>query len=214
MFKNSLLLIVSLVAGSLIIILGFLWISPRNTQVLKIILPQTAFSLENPPSDSLTGEVTLISGKVGWISRVAATATLISSPIKLRQGESIAIYENGSANINWPAFGNISANSNTQLNFIQTLPENFVIQQTKGTATYNRTGVNPMSIIALDLLIDIKSGENTISINKDLSKITVNVKSGSLSVAFDDIENNTNVVSLKSGDEYIFNDNTRLGLIK
>jgi hypothetical protein len=214
MLKNIFLLIVSVILGSLIIIGGFLWISPRNTQVIKIILPKSLFSLETAPTNSLVGQVASLSGKVAWQSRVAPIAILINSPIKLQQGEEIDTYDNGSANINFTAFGTIFLSPNTQVNFIQTLPENFVVNQKQGTAIYTKTGENPSSVIALDLLININSGESKILVDKDTAKITITVETGSLTVAFNDTDNNTNVITLNSGDEYIFNDNTRLGVIK
>src|ERR1035437_8201592 len=214
MLKNIFLLIVSIILGSLIIIGGFLWISPRNTQVIKIILPKSLFSIETAPTNSLVGEIASLSGKVAWQSRVAPVALLINSTVKLQQGEEIDTYNNGSANINFPTFGTIFLSPNTQVNFIQTLPENFVVNQKQGTAIYTKTGENPSSVIALDLLININSGESKILVDKDTAKITITVETGSLTVAFNDTDNNTNVITLNSGDEYIFNDNTRLGAIK
>ena len=214
MIKNIFLLIISIVLGILIIVLGFLWISPRNSQVLKIILPQSLFSLENAPTDSLVGEVASMSGKVAWQSRIAPVAILINSPIKLQQGEEVDTYEDGNATLNFPQFAVITASSNTQIGFIQTLPEDFVVEQKQGLADYNKTGKNPVSIVALDLLINIDSGESTILVDNGNQNVTVTVNTGSVTVAFDNNENNTNVLSVKSGNEYIFNDNTKMGIVK
>lgn len=214
MIKNIFLLIVSITAGVIIIIGGFLWISPRNTQVLKIIIPKSLFSLETAPTDSLIGEIASLSGKVAWQSRIAPVSILINSPIKLQQGEEIDTYENGSANIYFSAFGTIALSSNTQVNFIQTLQENFVVNQKQGTAIYNKLGENPTSIIAMDLLININFGKDKILVDTDTSKVTINVQTGSVTVAFNDNDNNANVVLLNSGDKYIFNDKTRTGVIE
>jgi hypothetical protein len=214
MIKNILLLITSIIIGILIIVLGFLWISPRDTEVIKIILPKSLFSLENAPTDSLTGKIASFSGKVAWQSRIAPIAILINSPIKLQQGEEVDTYNDGSAIINFPQFGTITESSDTQINFIQTLKENFVLEQKQGTIIFDKSGENQTSIIALDLLININSGQSSITVDKDNSKITVAVKTGLATVAFDDNANNTNVVSIKNGDTYIFDDNSRTGTIK
>jgi hypothetical protein len=214
MIKNILLLITSIIIGILIIVLGFLWISPRDTEVIKIILPKSLFSLENAPTDSLTGKIASFSGKVAWQSRIAPVAILINSPIKLQQGEEVDTYNDGSAIINFPQFGTITESSDTQINFIQTLKENFVLEQKQGTIIFDKSGENQTSIIALDLLININSGQSSITVDKDNSKITVAVKTGLATVAFDDNANNTNVVSIKNGDTYIFDDNSRTGTIK
>jgi hypothetical protein len=214
MFKNILLLIISVTAGALLIILGFLWVSPRNTQILKIILPQSLFSLEKAPTDSLTGEIASLSGKVAWQSRIAPVAILINSPLKLQQGEEVDTYSDGNATINFPEIATISASFDTQINYIQTLPGSFVVWQKQGSADYTKTGGIPVSIIALDLLINVGSGESSILVDKDTSKVTVSVKSGLVTAAFNDSSNNTNVVSVKSGKIYVFDDNRKTGVIK
>jgi hypothetical protein len=214
MIKNILLIIISLIAGALLVILGFLWISPRNTQVLKVIIPKTLFSLENAPTDSLVGEIASFSGKVAWQSRIAPVAILINSPVKLHQGEEVDTYDDGNVNVNFPNGVIITAASNTQVNFIQTLPQAFVVEQKQGSVSYSKTGEKPVSIIALDLLVDVNSGENTVLVDKDKGEVTVTVKTGLVTVAFNDNDNNVNVVSLKVGDQYVFNDNTKIGVIK
>ena len=201
-------------AGAIMIILGFLWVSPRNSQVLKIILPQSLFSLEKAPTDSLTGEIASISGKVAWQSRIAPVAILINSTTKLQQGEEVDTYNDGTAAINFPEVATMSASSNTEVNFIQTLPENFVVWQKQGAVDYSKIGEIPTSIVALNLLINMDSGDCSISIDKDTSKVTVAVKTGSVTAAFNDLDNNTNVVSIKSGKTYIFDDNTRTSVLR
>jgi hypothetical protein len=213
MIKNIISLIISIAVGALIIILGFLWLSPRDTQIIKIILPKSLFSLETAPTKSLVGQISSLSGKVAWQSRVAPVAILIDTPIKLQQGEEVDTYENGSAGINFPKFGTISLSPNTQVNLIQTLPENFVIDQKQGTAVYVKTGETPVSVVSLDLLININSGESTVSIDKDTLEITVTVKTGSSTVAFNDADNSTNVVTIDNGNKYTFDENTKTGRI-
>lgn len=212
MIKNILLLVTSLVAGTMIIVLGFLWISPRDTQILKILLPKTFFSLEDAPTNSLVGEIASLSGKVAWQSRIAPVSILINSPVKLHQGEEVDTYEDGNVLMNFTKVGTIAASFNSQINFIQTLPEDFVVEQKQGIASFDKSGENPVSVIALNLLININSGESEIFVDKDTSRITVTVKTGSVTAAFNDNGNNTNVVSIKSGYEYFFDDNTKTGI--
>lgn len=215
MFKNILLLIVAVTFGALIVILGFLWISPRNTQILKIILPQSLFSLEKAPVDTLSGEVASISGKIAWQSRIAPVAILINSPTKLQQGEEVDSYNDGNAFIDFPKVGTIVISPNTQINFIQTLPQNFVVWQKQGSANYEKNGENPVSVIALDLLVNIGSGTSCLVVlDKDTANVIVTVKSGSITAAFNDSDNNTNVVSVKAGHEYFFDDGSKTGRIK
>jgi hypothetical protein len=182
--------------------------------VLKIILPQSLFSLEKAPADSLIGEIASISGKVAWQSRIAPVSILINAPLKLQQGEEVDTYSDGNATINFPKIATMSASFNTQLSFIQTLPENFVVWQKQGLADYNKNGEVQISVVALDLLINLDLGQCSILVDKDTAKVTVSVKTGLATVAFNDSDNNTNVVSLKTGDQYVFDDNTKTGVVR
>jgi hypothetical protein len=212
--KKLFLFLVSITTGAAVVIFGYLWDAPRNSQFLKPFFPKTLFSVENAPSQTLSGKIASMSGSVAWQSRTADYATLINSPVKLQQGEAISTYENGKATINFPAIGNMTFSPNTQVNFIQTLPANFVVEQKQGISTYTKNGNIPVSIRALDLLINLEEGNCTVSVDKDSANITVTVNSGSIKVAFNDINNNTNIVTINEGEQYLFNNNTKMGNVE
>jgi len=213
MIKNIFLFIFSLFLASLLIIFGYLWLAPRNTKFLQPFFPKTLFSLENAPSNTLFGKTASASGEVFWQSRVATYATRINSPIKIQQGEEIDTYNNGKIFINFSSVGTISVFSDTQINFIQTLPANFVIEQKKGSVNYEKTGNVPMSVRGLDLLININSGKNTVFVDAKTAKIIVIVQTGSVTLTFNDTGNKTNILTVESGREYIFNNDTKIGTV-
>jgi hypothetical protein len=208
------LFIFSVLIGSLIIITAYLWSAPRDSQILKPFFPKTLFSIENAPSQSLVGKVASISGNVAWQSRTASFSTLINSPVILQQGEKVNTQDNGKVTINFPQTITITASANTQLNFIQTLTANFVVDQAQGRSTYVKNGTVPISVRALDLLINVETGTCSISVDKDTASIVVAVSSGSAVVAFNDTNNVTNILTINKGEEYLFNNNTKLGKIK
>lgn len=214
MMKNISLLIISILIGITTITISYLWIAPRNSQILKPFFPKTLFSVENAPSQSLSGKTTSLSGNVSWQSRTARFATLINSPIKLQQGEEIDTQNNGNATIDFPKIGTITIFPNTQVNFIQTLPANFVIEQKQGLSEYYKNGNIPISIRSLDLLINLEKGSIIVSVDKNTSDITVTVNSGSVTVAFNDTNNNTNILNINEREKYSFNNNSKLGKIK
>ena len=208
------LFIISIATGGVIVVAGYLWGAPRDSQFLKPFFPKTLFSIENAPSQSLTGEVTSISGNVSWQSRTANYATLITFPVKLLQGEEIDTQNNGEAIITFSKVGKITVSPNTQVNFIQTLPANFVIEQKQGLSTYDKAGDVPVSVRALDLLINLEKGTCTVSVDKDTSDVTVTVNAGSATAAYNDTNSNTNILTISEGEKYLFNNNTKLGKIK
>ena len=208
------LFIFSILIGSVVVITGYFWDAPRDSQILKPFFPKTLFSIENAPSKSLSGNVASVSGNVAWQSRIASFATLINSPVKLQQGEKINTQSNGKAVINFPQVATITVSANTQLNFIQTLPANFVVDQAQGLSIYDKNGDIPLSVRALDLLVNVKTGTCSVFVDKDTSNIAVAVSTGSAMIAFNDTNNNTNILTINKGEEYLFNNNTKLGKIK
>ena len=203
MFKNIFLFLLSFLLTFIIVVLAFLWDAPRNSEILKPFFPKTLFSIENSPKDSLTGEVSSISGSVAWQSRSSNYATLIDSNIKLQQGEEVLTHDNGKSVVTFPEVGTFTLFPNTQLSFIQTLPVNFVIEEDQGLATYDKTSDKKLSVRALDLLININSGTTTISVDKDTTDIIVSVNSGSASAAFNDTDNQTNIITLEEGKKFL-----------
>lgn len=208
------LFIFSILIGGALVITGYLWDAPRDSQILKPFFPKTLFSIEKAPSQSLVGKVTFISGNVAWQSRAANFATLITSPVTLQQGEKINAQNNGKATVNFPQAVTITLSANTQLNFIQTLPANFVVDQAQGLSAYEKNGTVPISVRALDLLLNIETGTCSVSVDKDTANIVITVNSGSAVVAFNDTNNVTNILTIHGGNEYIFNNNTKLGKIR
>ena len=213
MLKNIFLFIVSLTISGLITITVYFLLSPSNTEFIKPFFPKTLFSLENAPTQSIVGNVTLISGSVAWQSRISPYSILINSPIKLQQGEEIDTQGNGQTIVSFAKVGIITFSPDTQINFIQTLSSNFVVQQKQGSAVYEKNGDIPMNIRGLDLLINLNSGKSIISVNPKNFQIALSVETGSATVAFNDTGNLTNILTISAGSEYIFNNNTKLGVI-
>lgn len=208
------LFIFSILVGGIIIVVGYLWGAPRDSQILKPFFPRTLFSIENAPSQSLFGKVVSVSGNVSWQSRTASFATLIKSWVKLQQGEEINVQNNGKATIDFPQVVKVTVLANTQLNFIQTLPANFVVKQAQGQSIYDKNGAIPLSVRALDLLVNVEAGVCSISVDKDTKDIIVAVNSGSAMIAFSDTDNNTNILTINKGKQYLFNNDTKLGKIR
>jgi hypothetical protein len=162
----------------------------------------------------LNGEVASISGNVSWLSRTASFAILINSPMKLQQGEEVITQNNGKVSIIFSKVVNLNVSPNTQVNLIQTLPTDFVVEEKQGLVMYDKNGETPVSIRALDLLINIDKGSCEVLVDKDTSDITVTVSAGSVTVAFNDTYNNTNIKSISEGKKYLFNNDSKTGNIK
>jgi hypothetical protein len=180
-----------------------------NFHELKSPLPQFSFSLDAPPSESLRGVITSLSGEVGWQSRTATEPAKIFQPVQIQQGEEIKTSETGRVTISFPNVADITISPKTEINIIQTLPTDILIGQNTGTATYQKLGSNPLSIRSQNLLIKINQGEITVSVNENIPHITVDVISGFVTVGYNDINFITKVIEVSSGESLLFRTDTK-----
>lgn len=212
MLKKLLLFLIFFSLGVALVFVADFMVSNNTIQKLNPAI-KSKFSIDNPPSDSLKGKISSLSGTVSFQPRSKDYATLINAPVEILQGEDLNTGGNGSATVIFDRIGEISLLENTQISFIQTLPQNFVISQKQGTATFQKTGNIPFSVRGLDLLINLESGKVSVNVDSDNSIITVDVLEGSVSAAFNDTDNLSNVITIESPRRYIFNNNTKKGRI-
>ncbi len=212
MLKKLLLFLIFFSLGVALVFVADFMVSNNTIQKLNPAI-KSKFSIDNPPSDSLKGEISSLSGTVSFQPRSKDYATLINAPVEILQGEDLNTGGNGSATVIFDRIGEISLSENTQISFIQTLPQNFVISQKQGIATFQKTGNIPFSVRGLDLLINLESGKVSVNVDSDNSIITVDVLEGSVSAAFNDTDNLSNVITIESPRRYIFNNNTKKGRI-
>ena len=207
--KKFILLISAFLLSFFLVIAAYFWLSPQNSVLIQPFLPKSKFSLVKAPLDSLTAKISSYSGNIAWQSRTASMATLIGSPIELQQGEELDSQGNGTATIEFPGNARIFLYNNTQIYLVQTLPANIVIQQKQGTAEFTRLSQNvPLSVVSSNLLINVISGKTSVSMDKKTKYITVKV-TGESKIAYVDLNNNTHVKDLSTGNVFVFNDDTR-----
>lgn len=209
MIKNIVLFTLFLLLG-IVIFLAARW-TFVTFQTGSIISPkaQSKFSLATAPSESLTAQVTSLSGSVEWQSRIADTPSPLSGLIKLQQGESITTIDDGDVSITLSGIVSMELFPLTTINLIQTLPANIVIQQSEGQAEYNvLNSAIPFSVRGLDLLVHVM-GDALIAVDKKTTTVTVSIKSGKAILAYNDTNNVSQLVDVKSGQKAVFINNTK-----
>lgn len=214
MLKKILLFIVFLFLG-LTLFFAVRWVLIA-LQVQTIISPnaQSKFSLATAPSQSFTIQVGSFSGNVLWQSRIAKQPTPMVGLQTLQQGEEIDTLDNGKASLSLNGVASISVSSLSSLNFIQTLPVNIVVEEKQGLVEYSLQNTQvPFSVRALDLLINI-TGDSVITVDKKASIITIYPKSGKATLAYNDTNNVSQVIELKSGQKAIFTNDTKTVVIQ
>lgn len=180
-----------------------------GSQALKTPLAESSFSLYVAPRDTLRGTIVSLSGDVGWQPRIATEPAKITKPIQIQQGEEIKTLETGQATVVFSKIANLTIYPKTEINFIQTLPSNVLIEQNIGTAEYIKLSDSPLSVRSLDLLIKINQGNIVVSVSENQPYIIIDVKSGSITVGYNDIDYITQMLDVASGNRLIFRTDTK-----
>ena len=183
-----------------------------TTKIQTPLAQTTPFSLAVPPKASLKGSMISLSGVVDWQSREATEPAALFQKRAVLQGEEYWTKDTGSLNILFPNIAQLLITPNTHISFIQTLPTNFVMLQDSGEVTYTKLNTaTPVAIRVLRLLVAQNSGEVIISIDEEGSLVTITVKEGSVTIAFNDLETVSNVITIESGYSYTFDNEAREG---
>jgi hypothetical protein len=202
--KNFIVFAMYFVLG-VFLIFSFKQISQTiNSQQLKTPLSQSTFFLNSAPSESLRGTIMSLVGDVGWRSRIATEPARITKPTQVQQGEGIVTEKDSGATVVFSNIANINIFSKTNINFIQTLPSNILFEQNIGIVNYKILGSNIVNIRCLSLLIKANQGEVEVSVNENQPYIIIDVKIGSITVGYNDINYVTQVLDVKSGKRLIF----------
>jgi hypothetical protein len=214
-FKYALLSLAVFAVGFAVTV-AFLNSRTKNTESVIIVTPKpeavnqitSAFSLENAPSESLRGQISAMTGEIDWTNRVATEASKLSSPVTIQQGEELSTGVKSGLSLVFPEVCSVKFSQNTDIQIIQTLPANIFFAQISGTGEYTKTGSDPVSVRVLNLLANV-DGDTVISINQLKPIITLTVKSGTATVAYNDLNYVSHEVTVPKGKTLTFNSGTR-----
>lgn len=184
------------------------------TKLTKQKSTQTSFNPEKAPTESLQGKIATFSGIIKWQSRIATEAAEVDSLKEIQQGEQIETEISSNLIVEFPNIWRINILSNSKLEFAQTLPANLVISQKEGSAEYQKLGENVLSVRALHLLINQNQGDMVVIVDKDNNNVFINVKTGFVTAAYNDDENISRVVQVKTGQRLNFDDETREAVVR
>jgi hypothetical protein len=182
----------------------FILTQPKGQSTVVKPLSVSEFSMEDAPRDSLNGRITSFNGDVQWQSRVATEPAQLKRKRIILQGESIQTKDTGNVTFEFNNTASITLLANTEVAIIQSLPANLLLQQKTGDATYTKLGKISVSMQVSNLLINQEEGKLNISIDPDLSYVTVKVKEGSAKAAYTNSENVSTVVAVTAGNAFVF----------
>ncbi len=171
----------------------------------------TNFSIANPPSASMKGTIATMSSTIQFSSRVATQSSVLTDfSTQIEQGESLQTDDKGYIQVNFKNLGDITLFHNSSLNIIQLLPYSSVFSQDSGNVIYNVTSSNPVAIRSMDLLIQTNQpAKFNVKVDSVNNLINISMSSGSATLGYDDLNYNSNVVTLTNKDHVSFDDNQR-----
>lgn len=176
------------------------------------LIKLSRFSLEKPPSQSLVGSITKISGEVSYEPRLATESSALKEITQVRQGDLFETGGDGALTILFDSVAEIKMGAETSVNVIQTLPVNLVFSQTKGSVEYEKLGQLPISIKAGRMLVE-QDGLIKVVFNEEDSEISVTVVAGSVIIAYNNLKNESQLIKVSAGRTFIFNNTQRRGIV-
>ncbi len=173
----------------------------------------SAFSPDNPPRNSLKGQITTLSGDTFLESRVASEPAKLTKTQEILQGENLVTKTNGKINVAFADAETMTILPDSEIDVIQTLPANIVITQPQGNVQYTKSGNIPFSINAQSLLVNHNQGTLTVSVDKKNQTTTVVVQNGTAQVAYADTDQNSHVIILSHGQTFVYDATEQTGEI-
>ncbi len=217
--KKLILFIICFGFGVLAIFNYFIWqpvaettvqqparVTPENTLVPKILL-------DNPPKNSIKGTLTAMDGEVKWQSRAATESAKITKLQPIQQGELIETGEDGTTEISFNDDITAALSEKSSLEFPQTLPSKFVFVQRSGEVVYTNSKKFALSVRSRALLALLTNGSMRISILEDEPTITIENIKGDIEIAYNDIDLVSQVITLESGETFVFDTENKEGEI-
>lgn len=212
--KSLLIFLLFLVFGCVLVVGYEYWKYEQNFFINPNSPITTKFSLSNAPTESLKGNIATMSGTVTWLSRTAKNPVNLISLRSVQQGEELGTGKNGKVSILINNAAAVIMSPNSDVNFIQMLPINLVMSQDKGTVIYQNTGQNAMTVNTLDLITAVNRAWTVISVDPTTKTVTITVQRGSVTEGYEDSQNNSNVVTVNAGQQFVFDDTTQEGTVE
>jgi hypothetical protein len=209
--KFILITIISILIGFIGLTSYELLVTHPNAPIQSLIQTVTkqSFNIANPPSDSVKGKILEMSGEIFWEGRIATTESQLISQIDIQQGESIRTGEQGILSVDFKNQALVKLSSKTKVDFIQTIPSNFVANIASGSAEFKKLSTVPVSIRARHLLINIKSGKISIGVDSESSLVNLSIIEGGITVAYNDLNLVSHLQELDAPQRISFDDDLR-----
>jgi len=175
--------------------------------------PTATAIFENPPIESLIGQITSKAGDISWVSRTATASAKLTDVKPVLQGEEYETGDSGTLSVLFPNILSVEMLPKSKVKFAQTLPQNLVLVQMAGTVNFKQEGTNIISIRALGILIRENSAEVKVTIDAKSEVVAALVLKGTITVAYEDLNHTSYLKNIASGEQLTFDDTTRTVIV-
>lgn len=177
--------------------------------------PTIYYSIAEAPKSSLKAMITSMKGETLWEARTATQPAELQEMISVQQGERIATGEDGSMSVTFEAGITVSLEKNTTIGLTQTLPATVLFTHQQGSASYRQPDKKiPVAIRIRRLLVRMQPGTAIVTAEPEDPYIYVTVDSGSVEVAYNDAEFESQRLTISEGEVFAFNNDEREGSIE
>lgn len=188
---------------------SFLTSNPKiRTVSIKDIFSGSKFSLLEAPSYSIKANVSNLNGEVFWKSRISETATKVESLSNMQQGEGVITGDNGHIELGFVNVATVTVNENSEIDVVQTIPNDIVFSQKLGIIKYKKIGNIPVSVRVKRLLVEVFD-DVQVEIDGSLVRIIGNAK-----IAYNNNANVTKTLNVPLGKTLIFNNQSLKVVVK
>ncbi len=217
--RGIIVFIIAFTFGVLGIVDYYIW-KPFEEKVITVSptpTPQTGLDrvalVNNPPSESITGEITTLNGTVMWEARGVTEPVEITEPQQIQQGEILETDKGSKVAIMFTKDISVSMKEESKVEFIQTLQNKMVLMQDAGNVEYTNTTESPLSVRSSAMIILLKNGSMNISYDEKKQTITVDIQRGTATIAYNNADYVSQVIPLKGGNTFLFDIEERDGEI-
>lgn len=189
----------------LILFFGFRILEVKK-QPPVIFVPHPVNITLLPPTQAITAQILSVKGKVEKQARTDNAFQPLTQSTTLLQGESLATLGNGQSKVVFGKLVSLTLSGNTQLDYVNALPQAMVVRQPNGTINYAIANtIPPFSIRSLGLLIQFRDqAQATVTTSAADQTVALNLLSGKATLAYSDANNNTQVTVLSKSQKAVF----------
>lgn len=208
--NKAIIFIITCILGIIIVVDYFLW-KPTESQSEITITPSPQQNeqldkkslLNNPPPESIKGQITNLIGEVEWQSRAATEFEEITEPQQILQGEIVAT-KDGTVDISFNEDMLFSLQEDSELEFVQTLPDKLVLVHRNGTINYENNTSAPLSIRSSSLIALLSNGSMEITRDNEEQQIIITAIQGTVQIAYNNADFISQIVNLEEDETFLF----------